>query len=316
MSPKIFKTPPLGALSQKTATSKPPQNAESQRDEMGAAKKRATPSKVTEIPMPPEYRVVQLGRGASGLGASQIDKWQTQTMRSHRSPTFLWFTRGQGRITVSGVTRGFGPHNLIYLPRKTMYGYEPVGHVYGFEVHVPNDPALNLPEAPLHMRFLEAQQQNEVTGMIEGLQREINLDQPGRDRAMALQAGLLAVWLERQIEIMPEYDLTPDASRRLTAAFTAMVEQELGAGHNVAYFAAALGVTPTHLSRACNIASGRPASALLSDRVHFEARRMLAETDLPIRDIAQKLGFTSPAYFSRSFLKNVGQSPREFRKTH
>ena len=79
-------------------------------------------------------------------------------------------------------------------------------------------------------------------------------------------------------------------------------------------FAAELGVTPGHLSRACNIACGRSASAILADRVHFEARRMLAETDLPIKYIAEKLGFHSAAYFSRAFHKHTGYAPRNFRQ--
>ncbi|WP_460273856.1 helix-turn-helix domain-containing protein [Celeribacter sp. ULVN23_4] len=302
---KIFQTPPLGTLAKsKTA----------EQSSVGAPKKRQMrkPS-IVEIPEQPAYRVLPLGRGSNTL--SQSEKWRMQAMRSHRSPTLLWFTRGQGRITVSGVTRGFGPHNLLYLPTRTMYGFEPVGQVMGYRVHLPDDPALALPEEPLHMRFREVIQQNEITGMIEALRREIEGDQPGRERAMALQAGMIAVWLERQMSVMPDYDMAPDASRRLAAAFTALVENELRDGHSVGHYAAALGVTPTHLTRACNIACGRSASAILADRIHFEARRLLRETDLPVKAIAEKLGFQSPAYFSRAFHKHTGRSPRAFRQS-
>ncbi|MCA0043853.1 helix-turn-helix domain-containing protein [Celeribacter litoreus] len=270
-------------------------------------------AKITEIPQQADYRVLPLGRGTGALSPAM--KWRTEAMRSHRSPSFLWFTRGQGRITVSGVTRGFGPHNLIYLPTRTMYGFEPVGQVMGYRVHLPDDPALYLPEEPLHMRFREVIQQNEITGLIETLQKEIESDRPGRERAMALHGGMISLWLERQISIMPEYDLTPDASRRIAAAFTSLVESELDASLGVSHFAHQLGVTPTHLSRACNIACGRSASAILADRLHYEARRMLAETDLPIKDVAEKLGFQSAAYFSRAFHKHTGLSPREFRQS-
>nr|WP_321509137.1 AraC family transcriptional regulator [uncultured Celeribacter sp.] len=263
--------------------------------------------------MPPAYRVLPLGRTTGPTTAET--KWRTEAMRSHRTPTLLWFTRGQGRITVTGVTRGFGPHNLIFLPTRTMYGYEPVGQVIGHIVHLPDTPELALPDSPLHMRFRDVMQQNQITGMIEALQREIEQDQPGRDRAMALQAGMISLWLERQVRIMPDYDLTPDASRRLAAAFTALVEKELHSGQSVSHYAAELGVTPTHLTRACNIACGRSASALLADRTHFEARRLLAETDLPIKDIAERLGFHSAAYFSRAFHKHTGHSPRDFRQS-
>ncbi len=313
---RIFQTLPLGEMGQPAQGLSKPANAAGDTTKDKTAKpakpRKRREASIPDIPLQNAYRVTTLGRGSGTL--STENKWRTEAMRSHRTPTLLWFTRGQGRITVAGVTRGFGPHNLVYLPTRTMYAFEPVGQVMGFAVHLPDDPTLALPEEPLHMRFREVIQQNEITGLIEGLQREIEGDRPGRDRAMAFQAGMIAVWLERQMSIMPEYDLTPDASRRLAAAYTALVENELRDGRTVAHFAAELGVSPTHLTRACNVACGRSASAILSDRVHYEARRMLRETDLPINQIAEKLGFHSAAYFSRAFHKHTGISPRDFRR--
>ncbi|GAA3876153.1 AraC family transcriptional regulator [Celeribacter arenosi] len=311
MNRKIFHTPPLGDLTAPLndfSVSKPSQPLAATGDTKPQRRRRA-PS-ITEIPEAPAYRVQPLNHLTSKGG-----KWRNEAMRSHRTPTILWFTRGQGRVTVAGVTRGFGPHNFVFLPPRTMYGFEAVGQVYGHIVHIPDDPAFDLPATPLHMRFREVTQQNEISNLIESLNREIEGDFAGREKAMALQAGLIAVWLNRQTQVMPDYDLTPDAARRLAAAFTAQVETEFRTHHAVSHYAARLGVTPTHLSRACNIACGRPASAVLSDRVHFEARRMLRETDLPIQTVAEKLGFHSAAYFSRAFRRETGVSPRAFRST-
>jgi AraC family transcriptional activator of pobA len=94
-----------------------------------------------------------------------------------------------------------------------------------------------------------------------------------------------------------------------------LVEQDFRQTHSVSDYAAALGVTPTHLSRACNIACGRPASAIVADRVYFEARRMLKETKYPVKTISETLGFQSPAYFTRAFHKQTGLTPSAFRKT-
>ena len=297
MSIKIFNTPPLGDLAaHKTSAARE------------AAPKSAV---VPDIPMPAAYRVDPLTRRST-----PNTKWRTEAMRSHRSPSLLWFTRGQGRITISGVTRGFGGHNLIFLPKHTMYGFEIIGQAYGSIVHLADDPALHLPDEPLHMKFSDLIQQNEVTNMIENLSREIDNDGPTQDRALSLQAGLISVWLERQIEKMPDYDMTPDASRRLAAAFSALVEQDFRHTHSVSEYAASLGVTATHLSRACNISCGRPASEIVADRVYFEARRMLKETKYSVKIIGETLGFHSPAYFTRAFHKQTGQTPSAFRKAN
>ena len=60
---------------------------------------------------------------------------------------------------------------------------------------------------------------------------------------------------------------------------------------------------------------GRPALSLLNDRIIYEARVLLRETRTPVQDISKKLGFTSPAYFNRSFQARAGLTPSEFRKS-
>jgi AraC-like DNA-binding protein len=106
----------------------------------------------------------------------------------------------------------------------------------------------------------------------------------------------------------------PDATGRLVARYSSLLERNFRSGMGVADFASALGVTPTHLTRCCKQACGKPASALLHDRLIFEARTMLAETRIPVGQIAGALGFASPAYFTRAFQHKTGKSPSAFRK--
>ncbi len=241
-------------------------------------------------------------------------RWRTEAMRSYAQPLLLWFTRGQGRITVAGVTQGFGAHHAVFLPANTMHGYEMSGQVFGTCVFLPPDRSLNLPEEPVHLRFRDVSQQAELSKMVDNIHNELKSDRPGKERAMLAHAGLLAVWLDRVVEEGNRHDMHPDAARRLAAAYSAMVERDFRTGQTINYFAAQLGVTPTHLTRCCKIACGRSASALLADRIHFEARRLLSETRRPVKDIAVELGFNSPAYFTRAFQKHTGQTPTGFRK--
>ena len=265
---------------------------------------------MSEIPSAPsQVRVVPLPRVAQGA------RWRTEAMRSYSQPVLIWFTKGQGRITVAGSTRGFGPHNAVFLPAGTMHGFEMTGQVFGSLVYFPLDLGADLPADPQHLRFREAHDQAELTQLIDNLQREVERDMPGHDRALTYHGGLLAVWLERQIAARADAEVRPDKAHQLTAAFTSLVERDFRSGMTVHDYAAKLGVTPTHLSRVCNTSCGRPASALLADRVHYEARRLLAETRTPVKDIAQGLGFTSAAYFTRAFQKKTGKTPTNFFKT-
>ena len=243
-------------------------------------------------------------------------RWRTEAMRSYAQPLLLWFTRGQGRITVAGVTHGFGPHHAVFLPPGTMHGYEMLGQVFGMAVFLPDKKDLNLPDQPVHLRFREVHQQAELTGLIDNLQRELEAKRPGQDRALLAHAGLLSIWLGRESDQEHRHELSVAASHRLSMAFSALVERDFRTGKSIHDYAAQLGVTPTHLTRSCNAACGRSASALLSDRLHFEARWLLSETKRPIQDIARDLGFRSAAYFTRAFQKQTGATPSAFRRPH
>ena len=244
-------------------------------------------------------------------------RWRVEAMRSLREPLLLWFTQGQGRITVAGVTRGYTAHNVVFLPAGTMHGFEMSGRVFGTAVHFGRNPGLALPETPQHLRIRDAAAQKEVQQLIDGAAREAEAGRPAADRAVGHLLGLVAIWLERQMALAAtgQPSAPPDAARRLAVRYARLLERDHRSGMGVADYAAALGVTPTHLSRACKAASGRPAHALLQDRLLFEARRLLAETPMPVKEVARSLGFSSPAYFTRAFQAQTGRTPSDFRRS-
>ena len=266
---------------------------------------------MTVIPEPPAAtRAVPLAHLVTG------GRWRTEAMRSLPQPLLLWFTAGQGRITVAGVTRGYGVHNAVFIPAGTMHGFEMSRQVRGTALFIARDLALPLPEAPQHLRVRETRPQQELTALLDAVQREIANDDPAAGRALHHQLGLLSVWIARRIaaEADGSDPSRPDGARRLAARYTVLVERDLTMGRDVADYAAALGVTPTHLTRACRAACGRTAHELLQDRLLFEARCLLSDTTLPVKDIAGRLGFGSAAYFTRAFHYQTGQTPSAFRR--
>ena len=257
----------------------------------------------------PEIRLSTIQQLAKG------GRWRTEAMRSHSSDLLLWFTCGQGRITIAGVTRGYGAHNAIFIPAGTMHGFETSAKVFGTAVFLPPSPGIAMPDSPLHLRIRDNTAQNELSALLQDMQAEATSDRPLRDTALLHLSGLLGIWLARQAEAAKgEEAKKPDRGEILVRRFTEMIERHLTSGRSVAEYAAELGVTPTHLSRVCNKACGRPASALLADRLIYEARRQLSETRDPINVIARRLGYGSPAYFTRAFQHHTGLTPSAFRK--
>ncbi|MEY5038088.1 MAG: hypothetical protein RL472_1194 [Pseudomonadota bacterium] len=256
-----------------------------------------------------QMRLVALPRLAAA------GRWRVEAMRSLSEGCFLWFTKGQGRITVAGVTRGYTAHNAIYIPPGVMHGFEVGPQVFGTAVFFGRDSNVTLPDTPQHLRIREVHAQQELNVILDMVQREMDSDTPAHDRAAQHYLGLLGVWLERQsVKAAPEVT-PPDAARRLVARFTQVMEREFRKGLGVGEMAAKLGVTPTHLTRCCRQTCGRSAIDLLQDRRIFEALRLLSETDTPVGQIGESLGFNSPAYFTRAFQNMTGVSPTSFRRS-
>lgn len=245
--------------------------------------------------------LAQMQRGGS---------WRLDTLHSNKDPILYWITRGQGRLIVAGKMRGYGPSNAIFLPAKTMHSIELGPQCYGLAVTLPSDPLMTLPATPQQIRVPNVPGQSELTGLLDNLQRELSTDQPAQGRAARFHAGLISVWLERNLPKPTK----PDAAERLVSRYCALIEERMDGGMNVEAYATALDVTPTHLTRSTQACCNMSALELLTERVTHAARRRLTDTSMTIKAVSESLGFNSAAYFTRSFQAQTGLTPSAFRE--
>ncbi|MFD0203484.1 MULTISPECIES: helix-turn-helix transcriptional regulator [Saccharothrix] len=83
---------------------------------------------------------------------------------------------------------------------------------------------------------------------------------------------------------------------------------------SVRAYAERIGVTPGYLTEAVKAATGRTPSQLVRQARTQEAQRLLAKTELTVRQVAHRVGFDDPAYFCRFFRRETGVSPGAFRR--
>jgi len=240
---------------------------------------------------------------------------RTEPLR-HETPSLLWISRGQGALSIGGVSTGFSANSLVYVPAGMVYTLETGLALLGKRIALPLDPELDLPAAPLHFRLRETRDQMELAQLIDNLQTEIDARAPNMARGIALRGGLLALWFERLAAKADENaEVVNNASSRLVLQFSRLLDEKYRETHAVGDYAEALGVSAGHLSRVCRIASGKKATEVIADRLKLEAGKMLSDTDMSVASISDHLGFHSPAYFSRFFNRHAGKSPRDFRKS-
>ena len=80
-------------------------------------------------------------------------------------------------------------------------------------------------------------------------------------------------------------------------------------------YAREIGVSPGgHLHELVREQTGLTPGQLTRRQRVLEAKRLLAGTDLTIRQVSDQTGFADPAYFCRFFRRETGLSPGEFRR--
>ncbi len=78
--------------------------------------------------------------------------------------------------------------------------------------------------------------------------------------------------------------------------------------------AGALGYSPSYLSRLVTRHLGRSLSEQVQSRRMEAAKQLLENPDLSVSAVAEELGYSDPAHFSRAFNRATGLSPRAYRR--
>ncbi|WP_244618725.1 helix-turn-helix domain-containing protein [Rhizobium sp. 18065] len=106
---------------------------------------------------------------------------------------------------------------------------------------------------------------------------------------------------------------TTDENDRRMEVLNAMMHREVKNHRAASFYAKALGISPTHLNRVVKDKAGVSTQELLMRRLLEEAQRELLFAPGSIQEVAFRLGFADPAYFSRFFTRQTGSTPRAWR---
>ena len=82
----------------------------------------------------------------------------------------------------------------------------------------------------------------------------------------------------------------------------------------VDWYAAQLCISPKYLSAICKNNSGRTAIEWITDNVLEDIRYHLRQTDLSIKQISDKLGFSNPSFFGKYVKEHLGVTPVRYRQ--
>ncbi len=238
---------------------------------------------------------------------------------SHRHPSLhqlFWIERGGGTLFHDDGESALRDASFVNMPAGTTHGFRFVADTQGSVLTLPDtvfEPIRARIDPERRLARMLVGEARTAPAELEALIAEHGGRRANRGEALAALATLAFVWALRQMDAAPDR-AAGGASARLADRFQGLLDRHHGEWHAVGAYASALSVTPPHLSRACREALGKPASALIRERQMLEARRLLAYTQAGVAEVAYRLGFSDPGYFSRVFAAETGISPRDFRR--
>jgi AraC family transcriptional activator of pobA len=105
-------------------------------------------------------------------------------------------------------------------------------------------------------------------------------------------------------------------SEELTEKFLTLVEEKYIEEKTVMFYAAALTISPRHLSRVVKDSTGKLPHELIAERVIQEAKLQLTSFNARVSVVADFLKFGDQSLFGRFFKRYTGVSPNEYRRQY
>lgn len=116
--------------------------------------------------------------------------------------------------------------------------------------------------------------------------------------------------------IFKKYDIQPTVMRYSAPVFHAIsyIQSNLSAQMKVSNVAANAFTSVSTLSHQFKKETGMTIKNFINRALMFEVELLIRQTNLPINEIGDRLGFSDKSYFSRKFKSIYGLSPQEYRK--
>jgi AraC family transcriptional activator of pobA len=254
---------------------------------------------------------------------SRLHDWVIRPHRHADLAQLLWISRGSATVHLDGVVSRVQGPMLQYVPRLCVHGFsfspDVQGHVLTLATPIVEYIARELGASSKlrdPIRMTVGREAGDIGATCDRLAEEFGRDRPSREPMMRALCLQLMVQLLRegkeQPSAPPETGARSNMEERMNR-FRELVEQHYLKHLPVGHFAQRLGVSEASLNRTCRELAGTSAQGLLHQRLLLEASRNLIYTNKPIQVIAEELGFSDPAYFSRFFSRAMGCSPRHYR---
>ena len=152
------------------------------------------------------------------------------------------------------------------------------------------------------------------TATIAAIETELSTREEGyRQAALAYLTVLLVDVTRLAADVVS--DLRRSNATLLAEVFDTIEQRFAEPSLSPSEVAKSVGMTPGHLTTLVRRRTGRALGDWITERRMAQARRLLTEADLPISEVARRVGLIDPGYFARVFRRTNAMTPRAWRQS-
>ncbi len=112
-----------------------------------------------------------------------------------------------------------------------------------------------------------------------------------------------------------ESQVTSPRQKEIADRFVELVSRHFIEHRDVSFYSSELNITPQYLNRAVRTQAGISPAVLIAEITYAEARNMLAQGDMSVQQVAERLGFSDQSAFGKFFKRSAGVPPSLFSRS-
>jgi AraC family transcriptional regulator, transcriptional activator of pobA len=259
---------------------------------------------------------------------SRLYEWRISAHAHHRMFQIVYIVSGAVAMRIEGKTAKAKGPCAITIPPGAVHSFSFQPDTIGYVLTSADtllldtrymrsrpliDPLLSQPKTVDFSTSPEAA--SFVQNLMAATMREFAQAQPGRSSMLDWLLHSIVLTLARQVAMGQSMGGRRGYARETFASFLKLVEDHYRKHINVSDYADMLAMSSARLNRLCRTFAGKPAQEIIHARLVLEAQRLLTYTSATSAQVAYELGFQDPAYFTRFFKRQTGETPNTFRQT-
>lgn len=247
-----------------------------------------------ETPQRPEFHTIYVG--LRGKGQLIVDFTPVPLGANHL--TFV----ARGRVQQFVPDRAVDAWMLLFAPEFLLAGGDSPDPLAMPATLAPSwaAPAIAVPPA----------EARELCALADQLEQEHA--RPFDDVQPHLLTALLRVLVLRGERLVDRSAPVPAPVQR----FLTILERDHATTRSVDHYARLAGISARRLAELVHEHAGKSTKQVIDERVILEQKRLLAHTELSVKELAARTGFAEPTNLVKFFRHHAGETPLEFREHH